>query len=295
MKSWQISRLSILEPFVMITTPPSQRSPSTFVALVLLLSVPLWLLGSSGGSLSAGPLAFLPAYLPVSALIFVCPLVAVVILEYGADGIDGIPSLLKRIIHPGGIEPGVWYVPIVLLMPTITLLTYGVVSLARLPHGGASTSVLAIPILLVAFFIAAIFEEVGWTGYATDPLQERWGALGAALILGAIHAIYHVVPLIEANHAWDWIAWWAVGTVSNRVVTVWLYNNTGKVLAAILFHAVLNVSYALVPDVESAAVQAIWGILLAISAATVTGLWGARTLAHYRNALAGAHQSRRGP
>ena len=33
--------------------------------------------------------------------------------------------------------------------------------------------------LFGALFIAALGEELGWVGYAIDPLQQRWGALGS--------------------------------------------------------------------------------------------------------------------
>lgn len=42
--------------------------------------------------------------------------------------------------------------------------------------------------LFVIFFITALCEQLGWSGYAIDPLQECFGALQASLILGAVWA-----------------------------------------------------------------------------------------------------------
>jgi hypothetical protein len=85
--------------------------------------------------------------------------------------------------------------------------------------------------------------------YAPDPLQARWGALGAGLLLGLVCATWHVVPLVQARRAPVWIAWWALGTLALRVLTEWHYNNTGRsVAAAALFHATQNLAWQLFPD-----------------------------------------------
>jgi uncharacterized protein len=97
--------------------------------------------------------------------------------------------------------------------------------------------------MLFGFFIAGLCEELGWSGYAIDPLQARWGALGAGLLMGLVWAAWHWVPLVQAHRSATWIGWWSLYTVALRVVIVWLYNNTGKsVFAASLFHAFSNVS-----------------------------------------------------
>jgi membrane protease YdiL (CAAX protease family) len=102
--------------------------------------------------------------------------------------------------------------------------------------------------MLAAFFVGALGEELGWSGYAIDPMQERWGALQAGILLGLVWAAWHVIALIQAHRSAAWIAWWCLGTVTMRVVIVWLYNGTGKsVFAVSLFHAIGNVSWQLFP------------------------------------------------
>ncbi|NIM46330.1 MAG: CPBP family intramembrane metalloprotease, partial [Nitrososphaeria archaeon] len=48
------------------------------------------------------------------------------------------------------------------------------------------------PILFLMFFILAIGEEVGWTGYAFERMEKRWNAFQASLILGIIWAAWHL-------------------------------------------------------------------------------------------------------
>ena len=60
--------------------------------------------------------------------------------------------------------------------------------------------------LLVVCFIAAIGEELSWSGYAIDPLQDRFGALRGALLLGVIWAVWHFIPLLSVQRSLAWIA-----------------------------------------------------------------------------------------
>ena len=246
-----------------------KRTPLGFFLLVFALSVPIWL-----GE---------PRDWPVTATVGV-PFVAALILVYREEGPPGTGRLLRRILDHRRIEPKIWYVPAVLLLPTIFLLTYGVMRLIGLPLPDTPrVPFLAAPLLFVVFFVLAVGEEVGWTGYATDPLQERWGAQTAGIVLGLVGAAWHLVPLAQMGRAPAWITWWVLGSVAVRVLTVWIYNNAGKSLfAAIVFHATFNVSFALFPNEGSHWDPAVAGAIAAIAAAAVAFLWGPKTLARFR-------------
>jgi len=93
------------------------------------------------------------------------------------------------------------------------------------------------------FLITGIGEELGWMGYAIDPMQNRWGALKASIILGLVWSLFHFIPDLQNRQTADWILWHRLRTVAFRILIVWVYNNTGKsVFSAILFHAVNNLS-----------------------------------------------------
>ena len=95
-----------------------------------------------------------------------------------------------------------------------------------------------------------------------------------------VWAAWHVVPLVQASRASDWIAWWALGTVATRVLHTWLYNNTGKsVFGAIVFHAMTNVSWQLFPNNGSHYDPRITALVVTFIAVLVTFRWSARTLA----------------
>jgi membrane protease YdiL (CAAX protease family) len=214
------------------------------------------------------------------------PLIAALILVYREEGGGGVKRQLSRVFDLRRIRKGIWYVPIIFLMPLIYLLTYGVVRLMGLPLPDEPfIPFLLVPLLFALLFVLAIGEEVGWTGYATDPLQDRWSALTTGIILGLVTGIWHLVPLIQMGRVPIWMAWWSLSAVSIRLLTVWIYNNTGKSLfAAIVFHAMNNLSFALFPNYGSHWDPAVAGVITAIVAVIVTFLWGSKTLARYRYA-----------
>ena len=102
--------------------------------------------------------------------------------------------MLKRSADFKRITDKRWYLPMLLLMPAVSFVVYGLMLGLDLPlpisptPAKSTTQVLAdLPIvsallMFAAFFIGALGEELGWSGYVLDPLQERWSALGGSLI-----------------------------------------------------------------------------------------------------------------
>jgi hypothetical protein len=251
-------------------------SPLKFFLLVFTLSLPFWL----AGSLTTFKL--LPG-VPVSALMFFCPALAAVILVYRENKTAGVTALLKRSFDTKRIRARIWYAPMILLMPGITALSYGWMLWVGVPLPIPQFPVVATLAMLLAFFIAALGEELGWSGYVIDPMQDRWGALPAAIILGLVLAIWHVMPLVQANRSPVWIAWWCLYTVAGRVLVVWLYNNTGKcVFATAVFHTMSNVAWQLFPINGSYWESRVVGMITAFTAAIITVVWGTGRYAQHR-------------
>ena len=227
----------------------------------------------------------LPDNLPVTDIgaTFV-PLIAATILVYREEKFGGVKRLLKRAFDYKRIKQKIWYVPIIFLMPLLLLLTYGVMRLIGLPLPAEWHIPLLTPLLFVAFFIAAAGEELGYMGYAIDPMQDRWSALTASFIMGSMHAIWHVPSMIEVGQTATLIAWGLLFTVGFRILSVWLYNNTGKsVFASILFHAIFNVSRSVFPrSYYELADGAVGYSIIIITAVIVAFLWGSETLSRYR-------------
>ena len=75
------------------------------------------------------------------------------ILVYRENGTAGVAALLQRGFDYQRIKAKVWYVPIVLLMPGVMALTYGVMHLMEMPLPTPQFSILPAAAMLLAFFI----------------------------------------------------------------------------------------------------------------------------------------------
>ena len=253
----------------------ASRSPLKFFSLVFALSLPFWL----AGALTRFQLA--PG-LPVSALMFFCPVTAALILVCRENKSAGVTELLKRSFDYKRIRAKIWFAPIILLMPAIFALSYALMIVMGIPLPTPQFTVLAPMGLALAFFVPALGEELGWSGYAIDPMQDRWWALKASILMGVVWAAWHLVPYLEAHRSPGWIAGQFLFTVASRVLIVWLYNNTGKsVFAAAVFHATSNASWLLFPIYGSYYDPRITGLIAVFAVAIVAVVWGPRTLARY--------------
>jgi uncharacterized protein len=258
------------------------KSSVKFFLLVFLLSIPFWILGATTRDLTK----ILPMKLPISALMAVCPLLAAVIILDKEHKLQGVKELLDLSFDFEKIKDKRWYIPIIFLMPTIAALSYCYLKMTGEILPESPTPFLSVIIFFFVFFIGAIGEEVGWSGYVTAPLQKQYGAFKASIIIGFIWAIWHIIPYSQAHQTPIWIFWQCLGTVFLRTIMVWIFNNTHKsVFAMILFHTTINISPYLFPSNGSHYDPFIFAVLIIITAISITWLWGTTTLAQYRYAL----------
>lgn len=242
----EFEQIAAAFPVFHVTTrnPPltsTRKSLLAFFGLTLAFSVPFWLLGTLSNK------QLLPG-LPVSALAVLCPLLAALLLVYRQTQTSGMTALLKRSFDYQRIGNKLWFLPTVLLMPGVMLLEFGVLRWLGTAVPAPHFSLLTALLLFLVTFVAGIGEELGWTGYAVDPLQEQFGALPAATLLGWVWAVWHFIPLLQVDRSLTWIAWWTLATVAQRVIMVWLYNHSGKsVFLTVIYHAMINVTWQLFP------------------------------------------------
>src|SRR5947209_15237494 len=159
------------------------------------------------------------------------------------SGRTGVHDLLGRIVR-WRVRP-VWYLA-ALAVPALFPLGgfwLGVAFRNPIPLDVAPTTWLSAPLLLVALFPPALFEEIGWRGYALPRLQRRLGPLTASVVLGVIWAGMHLPLwlLPDFGFADQSIPLYVVQVVGISVVLAWLYNATGcSLLLTGIAHAALN-------------------------------------------------------
>ncbi|MEU6132330.1 CPBP family glutamic-type intramembrane protease [Saccharopolyspora sp. NPDC047091] len=234
-----------------------------FFGLVVLLSLPFWVLGAL-----AGPVPGLPMGIPVSALMFIVP-GAVALLLAARDGTAR--ALLAR-LRPSRVGL-VWCAGSALLISALVLGSCTALRVVLpLPPLGLPWS--SLPVLVVLFLLAATGEELGWTGYAYARSSGSWTF---ALGLGAFWAGWHVIPLVQAGRGAGWIVAWFAGTVALRVLLCRIYDASGAVLpTAITGHAAVNVASSALPHYDSAAVAAAVAVGFVVAASVAVPLGRAR-------------------
>jgi membrane protease YdiL (CAAX protease family) len=173
------------------------------------------------------------------------PIIAAFVVTALTEGKPGVRDLWRRFWNRNMSLR--WLLVTLLILPALQLVT----NLAtRLVDGQAYPVFFSynppwsiIPTFIMAFVFNGMFEEFGWRGYVLPRFQVRWNALASSLILGAIWAAWHVGQwFTPGSHLYNRNFWlWGFGTILLSIMMTWIFNNTkGSVLAASLFHGVIN-------------------------------------------------------
>jgi uncharacterized protein len=269
---------------------PAERSPTRlpiwrFFLLSHGFSWVCWI----GAAIGAGPDVWTS---PARWLVYLGglgPLLAGVGMTYLTAGRAGLRDLGSRIVDPRRI-PARW-LAVALALPILAMA--GAAAMAALagalPEALDTSRLVALlgsPASLMGFALFVLVfgplpEEIGWRGYALDALQDRWSALTASLLLGAVWALWHAPLFFIAGYYADGTppepVLFTLAILVHSVLYTWIYNHTGRsVLAAILFHFMINFVGMLVEG--DAAVE--WtrtGITAAVALAAIA-VSGALTL-----------------
>ena len=244
--------------------------------VALALAIPIWAVSRFGWIIVA-------LKVPVTDLMLgFTPLAAAAILVFRAEGAGGLIGFLKSAFDYRKLMRSRWFATVLLLAPLIYGLTTTGLWFAG-HRGGARTNIETLPLLTAIMFLLAIGEEAGWTGYVLDPLQKRFGALGASLIVAIPWWVGHLPSIVEIGGSLSDIAWWFPGAIALRVLMTWLYNNTGgSLMSVVLFHTLLNVgrsvSYPTIGTHYSPIYQATGYAICFVLSAIVVVVWGPKTL-----------------
>jgi CAAX protease family protein len=257
------------------------RSLSRYFLLLFGLCIPFWVVGA------IFDIQLFPGFkLFQSGLAM--PMIASLLLTYHERGWAGTAALLRRTGDVTSIRPRIWFLPILFVYPSFGLINYWILRQAGADIPSPTLSLIGFLGYCTVFFMA-LAEELGLSGYALDPLQERYSALMTGIILGLVWAGYHIPGfLISGYYTAEWIFWHAVYTVASRVLFVWIYNNSGRSLFSMaLCHWSFGLFWSLWPqDNLQQAVPFYRPQITAVAAVlyvlVVVYLWGPQTLAQFR-------------
>jgi membrane protease YdiL (CAAX protease family) len=136
---------------------------------------------------------------------------------------------------------------------------------------------------VMAGLAVGLFEEIGWTGFATPRLRSRYSVLITGLLIGVVWGAWHFLPFWESDtfsgafplflltiRLFSWLP-------PYRVLMGWVYDHTESLLLSVLMHASLMAGLTIfVPADLSGTSLAIWilawAAVLWICVAAVTAL-----------------------
>jgi membrane protease YdiL (CAAX protease family) len=188
-------------------------------------------------------LSWLPSLFEAYSILPLGPLFAALIMLALIGGRSGVVDFLRRI---GQWRVGLRWYALALLMPVALtstavglnlLLGAQMLPIDRMP----SVSELPATFLFIGLFIG-LGEEPAWRGYALPRLMVGRTTLAASLLLGALHALWHL-PLFGLEFDWQNGPPWFLGVLAAAIVTAWMFNHTrGSLLMPILLHTSVNVA-----------------------------------------------------
>jgi len=132
-----------------------------------------------------------------------------------------------------------------------------------------------VDLVLVAAVIQSLGEEPGWRGFLLPQLRQRFGPLGATLLLYPAWLCWHL-PMIFARPEFSLAQFggFAMGILSAAIWLTLIYEKTRSLLAAIIWHALVNLTRNLALELSTTAFL-VYGATVSVGALLIV-IWWAR-------------------
>lgn len=177
---------------------------------------------------------------------FVGLVLPTVVITWIVDGQEGLRALRRRATTVW--VPLRWYAFAVVGVPLVIVLIWAALSG---PPGETSTPLLVLAAsfvlhLAVVFVTFNLWEELAWMGFVQARLQERHGAIRAAVLTGPVFALGHISQVIDGPVVGVivTITLLVVVCIPFRALQGWVYNHTGSLVPVALVHAAANATAA---------------------------------------------------
>lgn len=199
-----------------------------------------------------------PGGLQISAAFMVCaivggfaPSLSAAVLAFRGDGRRGLRDLVTPVLRRR-LAPSQWAIAI-LLVPATAILSALIQPVVIGPLRWPDPSILAVA--LVWPLMAAAGEEIGWRGYLLPRLEQRFGLLGAALLIGLVWGLWHLPAdyvALKSYGPWFVPAFLVNGPfvlTAHSIILAWLWRRTGgSLLAVIVYHFSITASAMVGPS-----------------------------------------------
>jgi len=165
------------------------------------------------------------------------PTIAALIVVFRSQGLPGVKMLFQQLKY-WNFAPQ-WYLRAILIFPATMLGVLCVLSL----FSASFAPVLSLSFITFGALISTLWEEIGWTGFATPVMLNRFSPLNVGLLLGSLHAMWHFAASIYGAGAFHGNLFivnflvTSVGIIGLRIVIIWIYTRTSSLVLGWLTHA----------------------------------------------------------
>jgi membrane protease YdiL (CAAX protease family) len=167
------------------------------------------------------------------------------------EGKEGVKKLLRGFTR-WRCSP-LWYAVAIVIPPAIVLIAAGISTIFGnpFPLPGPQRWAMLVPMFFILTVQAGLGEEIGWRGYATPKLSERYSVLVSSLIVGVVWACWHLPLYLFPGFVQHEIAqnlgfvstflMYSVFVVAAAVIYAWIYFvSGGNLWLPILLHGSTN-------------------------------------------------------
>jgi membrane protease YdiL (CAAX protease family) len=246
------------------------------LAYFLLTFAVTWSLWIAAAAMAApGNTGFFGVRGPIFLLGVFAPGLIALAFSAQAEGRAGVGRLLSRI--------GRWRVQArwyVLALSYFALVKLGAAVVHRVATGAwPAFGNTPVALMLAAIGIstwAQAGEEIGWRGYALPRLAQHIGLGGAAVVIGAVWAIWHLPLFVlpDSGSTGQSFPAYLLQVMALSVVLAYLYWKTdGSLLLVMVMHAAVNNTTGLVPSAVGGTVAPIALGASLVAWATVVLSW----------------------
>lgn len=185
------------------------------------------------------------------ALVAFGPFIAALLVLRSVTDVDALGNFWSS-FKRWRIGSGGWLLaagsPLLFLVVAVTAVGIAQSGFPRLEMGGSWPSLLrhSIDLVLIASLLQSLGEEPGWRGFLLPRLRRRFGPLAATVVLFPIWLFWHL-PMVLARPEFSLaqLGGFALGILSAAFWLTLIYERTRSLLAAIVWHALVNLTRGL--------------------------------------------------
>jgi membrane protease YdiL (CAAX protease family) len=207
------------------------------------------------------------------------PFAAALLVARSLNGKAGTAAIFRSLLH--WRVGGFWFLFCV-LTPSLLLLVaivFVLLSSGTMPDFDTeralalATMAGLFDLVIVTGLVQGLGEEPGWRGFAIARLRERFGPLAATLCLFPVWLLWHL-PMFLSRPEFGIVQGigFSLGILSAAVWLTLIWDATGSLLMAVLWHTLINIHRSLVLAVSTPLFLALGNIVL-LGAVVIIVYW----------------------